>query len=1055
MSKGMERRKFLKVLGVTGAGSSLLSSCGPANGADKLIPYVIPHEDIVPGVSTWYHTTCRECPAGCGMSIRTREGRAVKAEGNPNSPVSHGKLCARGQASLHGLYDPDRIPQPLARRAGDAGWSKIGWDEAEQRLGDALAQHRGRTVFLTETYTGTLDRLIDDWCAAMGVERVRYQPFAWEAVRTGYQMVYGSNVVPVHDFSNANVVITFGADFLETWISPIDYAHGFVQAHSYSMGRRGKLISVTPHQSLTDMNADEWLAIKPGTEHIAALAIARLIVDEHGGNAGAAAAVLRDPSIAVEQAAQTCGISADQLRAAARDFAANGRSLAVGPGVKSTHRAATAVAAAVAILNQVAGNVGRTVRLEQREEHTNAGSYRDIQDLLARMSAGQVTALLVYGPNPIYALPEHENFANALDQLSFVASFSPYLDETSEKAHLLLPDHHFLESWGDYVPRTGVYSLIQPVMTPVFNTKQTADVLLSVAQRAGVTLPNMAPTYYDYLRNRWTREILPAANMAEAESAGVLEDPWRQALKVGVVTTTTSAAAPASQAGAAGLGQIRWEVPQFSGDGEYHLVVYPSYRFYDGRLANRPWLQELPDPISKFTWSSVVEVSAAAAERLGLDTGHMVKVRTPAGETGELPVFVHPGMREDVIAIQLGQGHTGHGRYAKERGANPLRLLQPEAETLSGGLVWLQTRATLEKAGGWKRPAQAGLIDDQSNRDIARTVSVSRARDADIKRGFLVAAGTAAADTAHRATTGHGQAEDHGQAGGHGAEDVHPFDARVQEMQATGGMVPAEIDASPQGYPHTGMHYGEYTDEAPRWGMAIDLDKCIGCSACVTACYAENNIGIVGPQQVAMGRILHWIRIERYFERDGEGHLKNTAFVPMTCQHCGNAPCEPVCPVYAAYHTPDGLNAQVYNRCVGTRYCANNCPYKVRVFNWFTWEWPEPLNWQLNPDVAVREKGVMEKCTFCVQRIREAQNHARIEGRAVRDGEIVPACAQTCPGNAIVFGNVRDPNSQVARVAASGRGYRVLEQLNTQSAITYLKRVSLHEEEAEAAGAAH
>jgi anaerobic selenocysteine-containing dehydrogenase/Fe-S-cluster-containing dehydrogenase component len=1053
MSKGMERRKFLKVLGASGAGSSLLAGCSPATGADKLIPYVIPHEDIVPGVSTWYHTTCRECPAGCGMSIRTREGRAVKAEGNPLSPISHGRLCARGQASLHGLYDPDRIPQPLGKRAGETDWEKIGWDDAEQRVYNELVRHRGRSVFLTQTYTGTLDQLIDDWCAAMGVQRVRYEPFGWEAVRAGYQMVFGSDAVPVHDFSNADTVITFGADFLETWISPVDYAHGFVQSHSYSQGRRGKLISITPHQSLTDMNADEWIAIKPGTEHIAALAIARLIGEAGGGAAGAGGAVLSSPAIAVEQAAQTCGVSADQLRSAARDFARNGRSLAVGPGVASSHRAANAVGAAVAILNQVAGNIGRTVRIDRREEHTATGSYRTMQDLLTRINAGQVTALLTYGPNPLYSMPEHGTVLNAIQRLSFFASFSPYLDETSQHAHLLLPDHHFLESWGDYVPRTGVRSLIQPVMTPVFNTKQTADVLLAIAQRARANLPNAAPTYYDYLRGRWTREVLSGV---ASTGGGVGDDTWREALKVGVVNTTGTAPAPSpSPSNAIGLSQLRWEVPTFSGNGEFHLVVYPSYRFYDGRLANRPWLQELPDPVSKFTWSSWVEISPAAADRLGLDTGHMVKLRTTAGETEELPVFVHPGTRDDVIAVQLGQGHTGHGRYAQERGVNPIRLLQAEADATSGGLVWFQTKASIEKSGGWKRPAQAGLIDDQNNREIARTVSVNSARDADIKRGFLVAASTTAPAAQPQAgvTAGHAEgapqrAETHEEqaiGGGHGAEEVHPSEARVHELQAAGGMVPAELDASPKGYPHTGMHYGEYTDAAPRWGMSIDLDKCIGCSACVTACYAENNIGIVGPQQVAMGRILHWIRIERYFERDDQGHLKNTAFVPMTCQHCGNAPCEPVCPVYAAYHTPDGLNAQVYNRCVGTRYCANNCPYKVRVFNWYSWEWPEPLNWQLNPDVTVREKGVMEKCTFCVQRIRDAQNHARVEDRAVSDGEIVPACAQTCPGNAIVFGNVKDPNSLVARVAASGRGYRVLEGLNTQSAITYLKRVSHHE----------
>jgi molybdopterin-containing oxidoreductase family iron-sulfur binding subunit len=265
----------------------------------------------------------------------------------------------------------------------------------------------------------------------------------------------------------------------------------------------------------------------------------------------------------------------------------------------------------------------------------------------------------------------------------------------------------------------------------------------------------------------------------------------------------------------------------------------------------------------------------------------------------------------------------------------------------------------------------------------------------------------------------------------------------VNSLQASGGWAPATVDASPQGWPPPGTHYGEYSEEQPRWAMSIDLDRCIGCSACVVACQAENNIAVVGPENVVKGRMLQWLRIERYWH-DPEDP-QQVAFLPMLCQHCSNAPCEPVCPVYAAYHTPDGLNAQIYNRCVGTRYCANNCPYKVRYLSYYTYEWPEPLNWQLNPDVTVREKGVMEKCTFCVQRIRDVQNQARLQGRGARDGEIVPACAETCPAEAIVFGNAKDPSSRVRRVMESGRGYRVLEALNTQSAITYLKRVSLGE----------
>jgi anaerobic selenocysteine-containing dehydrogenase/Fe-S-cluster-containing dehydrogenase component len=1070
MSNGLERRDFLKVLGVTGVGAGL-TGCG-TGGAEKLIPYVVPHEEIVPGIATWYRTTCRECPAGCGMNIRTREGRAVKAEGNPLSPISHGSLCARGQASLHGLYDPDRVPRPLAR-TGDADWDRMSWDEAERRLAEQLQQHRGRIVVLTGNSNGSFDRLADQFAATVGAQRIRWEPYAWEPLRAASRMVYGIDAVPVHDFSNAEVVITFGADFMETWLSPVDYAHGFVQGRAYSQGRRGKLISVTPHQSLTDLNADEWLPARPGTEHLVALAIARLLVD-NGAQAGAAGQLLG--GIDVGDVAQRSGVSPERLRQVAQDFARNGRSLAVGPGISSQHAAATAVAVAVAVLNQVAGNVGRTVRLDTREEHAAGnGSYADMQQLIARMVNGEVGALLVHGVNPLYHMPEHDAVERALAAVPFVASFSSMLDDTSRRAHLLLPDHHFLESWGDYVPRTGLTALIQPVMVPVFETKQTGDVLLSVARRLNAPLATQATTYYDYLREQ----------LGFGGGAAASEDAWREALQTGFIAggaaggATAGAAAtagpqPAPQPGAAtpqpgaatpqtgaavpqpgaatpqpvaqqpamnaqALGGMEVREASFTGetsDDAFYLIVYPSYKYWDGRLANRPWLQELPDPVSKFCWSSWVEINPTTADRLRIDNGHLVEVETARGKV-TAPAWRHPGIRQDTIAIQLGQGHEHLGRWAKERGVNPLRLLEPTAEPASGALVYTQLRARLRNTGKWERPVQGSLQDSQHDREIARATTLMDARHRDEERGLpLLPLGVAYSAPGYVP----GPAHPH-------EPDIHPMDARVKTLQGSAGWSPADVDASPAGYPQPGTHYGEYSETQPRWAMAIDLERCIGCSACSTACYAENNIAITGPEGVKKGRILNWIRIERYFQ--GEGEELETSFLPMMCQQCGTAPCEPVCPVYAAYHTPEGLNAQVYNRCVGTRYCANNCPYKVRVFNWHTAEWPEPLNWQLNPDVTVRETGVMEKCTFCVQRIRDAQNTARLQNRGTTDGEITPACAQTCPGEAIVFGNIKDPNSRVARIAASGRGYRVFEGLNTQSAVTYLRKVSLRAENPE------
>ncbi len=425
--------------------------------------------------------------------------------------------------------------------------------------------------------------------------------------------------------------------------------------------------------------------------------------------------------------------------------------------------------------------------------------------------------------------------------------------------------------------------------------------------------------------------------------------------------------------------------------------------YHDGRGANKPWLLENPDPVTKITWDSWVEVHPDTAARLDLREGEIVAVSSPHGSV-EVPVYVYPGIRPDTVAIPLGLGHTEYGSYARGVGVNFLDLLS--GADGQGFLPYVSVKVDLRKTRGYRKLSKTEGNPRQLGRHIAEAMPAQAAA-----QGLTVEESLRQMGVEH-----------------------HEVNTE-RELEAIAGFRESQLEK---------RRHGGYAGDHPQWGMVIDLSRCTGCSACVTACYAENNLPWVGRDQVAIGREMSWLRIERYFEGGQNGEPVETRVVPMLCQHCDNAPCEPVCPVYAAYHTPDGLNGQVYNRCVGTRYCSNNCPYKVRYFNWYAYAkraFQEPLNWQLNPDVTVRARGVMEKCTFCVQRIRGAQHEARMADRPLADGDIQTACQQACPSGAIVFGDVTDPDSRVARAARDPRGYHVLEDLNTRPAITYLAKV--------------
>ncbi len=1010
MTNGVKRRDFLKVLGVTGAATTMVG-CS-TDKVEKLISYVTSPDNTVPGVSNFYATTCRECAAGCGLIVETRDGRAIKAEGNPDHPVSRGALCARGQSGLQGLYNPDRFRGPMIREGGKLVATT--WDKAIAALQAKLAEAKAggksaKAVFINQHEQGAFAAHVDGWLANHGMPaHISYDAEAPLATIAANKAVYGV-AWPKLDFGAATLIVSFGADFLDAWGLPVPQQLDFAEARGKIEGAP-RVIYIGPRRSLTGLNADLWIAPKPGTMH----AIAQMLAGKRS----------------VADAAKATDVPAKTLEALQKEVQGAKPSLLI---AGATGEMAVELATEVNTLNKTLGNVGVTVKpAESYGAWDGVTPAAILNDVVASMAAGDVPVLFVRGANPAYNTPGALGFAAAAAKVPFKVSFSSVPDETTSMCDLILPDHHALESWGDAEPMKGTIGLQQPTMDPVFNTRSTADVLIAslkpapcfscpedpAAAKAQAALAAKYPADF--------RGVIAA----RIGGNGQLQNALPKGMLPGSSPARTVGVAKAMKAG--GMEKTA---------GEFYLVTYTNALMGDGRGANKPWLQELPDPVIKTCWQTVVEMHPQTAKALNVVAGDHVTVKTAAG-TITAPAFLYIGVRPDTIAVQLGRGQSAAGRYANGTGVDAFQLL-PAVNDGAGAFALTATKCSVAKGTGHSMIVTTEGSGRQHGRGIAR------------------------AQTLQDLLSGH-------------EEEVEKFPGQAPAEFLPGLRAPVANDAQGELGDPTSAAKGEYDPKHPsgrakrRWAMTIDLAKCTGCAACVTACYAENNIPTVGAEwqgpilypdrkfpgaNITRSREMAWLRLERYYEIDreykdvewnAEQPGAEVRFVPMMCQHCGAAPCEPVCPVYATYHSPDGLNVQVYNRCVGTRYCSNNCPYKVRYFNWFgygvedrpQYAFPEPLQWQLNPDVTVRGKGVMEKCSFCVQRIRQAETLAKVENRELQGDEFTSACAQACPSRAIVFGDAADPSWSVTKLIDDRRAYHVFEELNTFTAVVYLKKIN-------------
>lgn len=996
-STNTSRRDFLKFMGF-GITAATLAACEAP--VTKSLPYLVKPNEVMPGIANYYASTYYDGHDFASILVKTREGRPIHIEGNKLSTFSKGGVSARINSSVLSLYNTKRYQQPMKDGAA-ADWATVD-SEISSALANAKANGGNVRVLSSSIISPSSQALLKelgDWITAPSTDgvastatfkHVNYDAVSAAGIIEANKRTHGVELVPTYNFEKANVVVSIGADFLVNWINPVGHSVGYAAMRNpeSGMSRHYQFETVL---STTGSNADIRGAIKPSEQGIVAGILYNAIATQMGAS-----------SIAVSSFANDDNDAAGKIEKAASDLLnSKGKSLVISSSNDPN------VQVVVNAINEMLANYGTTIDLNL-PCHLRKGTDAGVAELIAEMNAGSVSTLLILGADPVYTMPSGLGFAEALTKVAVRISTAEKPDQTSMACNYVCPEGHYLEQWNDANPFGNSLSFSQPTIQAIYNTRQWQDSVLGWIGKGG--------TYYDYLKTRWNSP----ATVAEDPSIA-FTSRWNKFIQEGVgnmdiisepvaITYNPEAVSTVALAG--------------SGEG-WEVEFYTKTSIGIGSYADNPWLQELPDPITKVVWDHYATMNPADMKEAGLNTmmGEQQKagvVRVIVGDKSmELPVVSLPGQKKGTIGVALGYGKATVEEDGVSRviGENAFSML-----AVNNGFISYDSSASFEKLERRYNIASTQSQHTMMGRKMLNETSLSSFK-------------SEGREAWNKVIT---------------IANAYGVEQTVEELD---------------------LWNKHSIDLGHRWGMSIDLNTCIGCGSCVTACHSENNVPVVGKDEINRTRSMSWIRIDRYYSSDADPDLHGdlnqkkdyaameipadypeVGFMPVMCQHCNHAPCETVCPVAATTHSDEGLNQMTYNRCIGTRYCANNCPYKVRRFNWFNYIADHKFTgvnpaqdnlarMVLNPDVVVRSRGVMEKCSMCVQRIQAGKLQAKKNGAPIEDGAIQTACSSACPTNAITFGDINDSKSQVRALAQKDRAYHLLEEIGVQPNIWYQTKV--------------